>query len=69
MHSKSGRLPPKAVELTCLHTSNWNAGHFPLHNIRCGHWSEDTLNFTSLHKTKSVEVNHGINILVAVNVS
>ena len=31
-----------------------NAVHFPLHKFRCGHWSEETLNFTSLHKTKSV---------------
>ena len=40
-----------------------NAGHFPLHNFRCGHWSEETLNFTSLHKTKSV-----VEIMVLINI-
>ena len=31
-----------------------NAEHFPLHKLRCGLLSEETLNFTSLQKTKSV---------------
>ena len=34
-----------------------NAAHCPLHTFCCDHWSEETLNFTSLHKMQSVVEN------------